>query len=113
MRFLSRLWRYSRSLFWCAGDDVQGMDAPAHQRRQRRIDQPVALELRTPAESFRHELHLKVTPLAGAGMPRVSGTVIDDLERQRRELALNRRADLANYRIAHRRLASDLGGGLG
>jgi len=72
------------------------MDAAAHERRECRIDQPVALELPTAAESSRNERDAKVTPFAGAGMPGVSGTVIDDVERDRSELALDRRADLAN-----------------
>jgi hypothetical protein len=91
-------------LVWRVRDDAEGMDAAAHQRRDRRIDHPVPLELRSPGEGRGHEPHPVVTALLCPGMARVAGAVVEHLEGKGRERLLEGGADLAGGGCARKRL---------
>src|SRR2546430_624028 len=82
-----------------ARDDVQRVHGPAHQRRDRSINQPVTLELRAAAEGLRHQRDTKVTAAARAGVAGVARAVVDYLERGGCEGALQRAAQLRPHRL--------------
>ncbi len=60
--------------------DAQGMYAVAHERGDSGVDQPVALELRTPPECRRNQVYGEVPALACACMSGVARAVVDDLQ---------------------------------
>src|SRR6266853_1880951 len=93
----------SRSAAFLGGarDDVQRVHSPAHQGRDRRIDQTVALELAAAAEGRRHQRDTKVTAAARAGVAGVTRAVVEDLERGGSEGALERAAQLRHHRLIH------------
>src|SRR4029077_16626135 len=76
-----RLGSRSAAFLGGARDDVQRVHGPAHQRRARRIAQPVALELAAAAEGRRHQRDTKVTAAARARVAGVARAVVEDLER--------------------------------
>ncbi len=61
-------------------DDTERVDAMAHQRRNRRIDHPVPLELRAAGEGGGHQRHAVMPTLPCARVTRVAGAVIDDVD---------------------------------
>src|SRR5437879_4436795 len=91
----------SRAFLRGARDDVQGVHGPAHERRDRSINQPVTLELRAAAEGLRHQRDAKVTAAARARVAGVARAVVDYLERGGRECALDRAAQLRRHRLTH------------
>ncbi len=66
----------------------------AHEWCDRCIDHAVALELRAPAECRAGDADPEMTALQRPGMSGVLRTVVDDLEREGLQLALEREADL-------------------
>jgi hypothetical protein len=64
------------------------MHPTTHERCDRRIDQAVALELRAATESLGNQLEAEVTSLARARVARVAGALVDDLEGEGCESAL-------------------------
>src|SRR5450631_3630325 len=79
------------------------MHVSAHEVGNRGIYQPMALELGTAAKRRAHEMHPKVTALARTGMSGVRGAVVTDVERQRRKLLLESRAQPCDAFGAHAR----------
>src|ERR1700733_5887513 len=73
------------------------MDVRAHQIRQCRIHQLMPLHARATRELVRHHDDGEMPAFAGTGMAGVSGAVIVDLERYRREA---RGKHLADFRDA-------------
>ncbi len=90
-------------------DDAERMDAAAHQRRDRRIDHPVPLELRSPGEGGGHQRHPVVTAFPRPGVARVAGAVVDHLDGQRRERLLEGGTYLAGGGRARKRLLAPKG----
>ena len=79
------------------------MDALAHQRRDRRVDHPMALELRAAGESRGHHRHPVMTAFPRARVTRMARAVIDHVDRQRRERLLEGGAKLAGRGFARKR----------
>src|ERR1700730_11226632 len=75
------------------------MDASAHERRDRCIDQTMTFKLRTSLERVRNEGDAKVAAFTRTGMPGVPRAVVEDIERERRELAFDGGADLGDEGI--------------
>src|SRR6266480_7750431 len=91
----------SRTFLRGARDDVQGVHGPAHERRDRSINQPVTLEPGAAAEGLRHQRDAEVTAAARARVAGVARAVVDYLERGGRERALDRAAQLHHHRLTH------------
>ncbi len=77
------------------GDDAERVDAAAHQRRDRRIDHPVPLELRPAGKGRGHQRYPVMTTLARTRVTRMLRAVIEHLDGQGRERLLEGGADLA------------------
>src|SRR5204862_335506 len=67
------------------------------------VDHAVALEAAAAAKGTGHQRHLEMAAAACARVARVARAVVDDLERARRERALERGPHLHHDRFAHTR----------
>ena len=76
-------------------DDTECVYAVAHQGCDRRVDHPMALELRPAGERSGHERHPVMPTLPRARVTRVQGAVIDHFYGEGRERLLEGSADLA------------------
>ena len=76
-------------------DDAERVDTVAHQRRDRRVDHPMPLELRVTGEGGGHQRHPVMPTLTRARVTCVPGTVIDHFDGKRRERLLEGGANLA------------------
>lgn len=76
-------------------DDAECVYAAAHQRRDRRIDHPMPLELRPTGEGCGHERHPVMPTLARARVTRMQRAVIDHFYGDGRERSLEGGANLA------------------
>ena len=85
-------------------DDAECVDPVAHQRRDRRIDHPMPLELRTAGEGRGHQRYRVMASLPCARVTRMAGAVVDHLDGQRRERLLEGSANLAGGGCARKRL---------
>ena len=77
------------------------MHGLAHQRGDRGVDHAVALEAAAAAKGTGHQRHREMAAAACARVARVARAVVDDLERARRERALERGPHLHHDRFAH------------
>src|ERR1700730_15472565 len=94
----------------CAGNDAQGVHTLPHERCDGCIDQSVAFELRTSFESVGDEHDAEVTALTRAPVAGMLGAVVDDFERERRQLALQCQTKLLDFGGRHRVLLLMPGG---
>jgi len=76
----------------------------AHQRRDRRIDYPMPLQLRAAGKGRGNQRHSVMAAFAGACMARMAGAVIDHLDGYRRERLFQGGADLSGGGFARERL---------
>ena len=81
-------------------DDAERVDAVAHQRRDRRIDHPMPLELRAAGKCRGHQRDLIVATFPRTRVSGMAGAVIEHVEGQRRECLLEGGANLAGGRCA-------------
>ncbi len=91
-------------------DDGERMNAaPAHERRERIIDEPVSLELGATNKEVGHDPHAKVPAFPCAGVTRVRGAVVHDVDVGGAEGLLQRCADAlpAFFRHAATRVRRD------
>jgi hypothetical protein len=109
-----------RGLVGRVRDDAECVDAAAHQRRDRRIDHPVPLQLRATGEGQGHQRHPVMAALPRARVTRMAGAVIDHLDGQWRERLLEGSANLADGRCTRNsfldgskrsRMISEMSGG--
>ena len=70
------------------GDDAERVDAVAHQRRDRRIDHPMPLELRAAGKSRGHQRHPIMATFPRTRVSGMAGAVIYHVEGKRRECLL-------------------------
>lgn len=107
-----RYWVYLSNFFRCSSDNIQGVDATAHERCDRCIDQPVTLELRAAFECRRDQRDPEVPAFARTRVTGVPGTVVEDLECCRGELALERRPNLDHYGVVGHTVGGSCTGGV-
>lgn len=77
------------------------MNVAAHQFSGRSIDHPVSFHRRHPVEGGSGNRHVKMAAFARAGMPRVFGAVVTDVEQRRVQCMLERGAQPLDAGCAH------------